>query len=147
MSKNSAIGAVVAVLVIAGGVYALTRKSSDDSKKVSTTTPATVTPTKSDATAGSDLSQLAPNTINYVDAGFGPDNLSVKAGTTITIKNSSTSEIQFASDPHPAHTDNTELNVGLVAGGASKSFTVTKVGVWKFHNHLNPNQTGQITVQ
>ena len=52
--------------------------------------------------------------------------------------------MQFDSDPHPVHTDDTELNVGHVEPGGSMTFTVNKTGTHGYHNHLNPGDTGTI---
>lgn len=92
-------------------------------------------------------SQQAVTTITYSTEGFSPLTLTVNKGTAITIKNSSSSPLQFNSDPHPSHTNNPELNVGTIDAGQSKTFTVSTTGTWGYHNHLNPSQTGSIIVK
>lgn len=55
--------------------------------------------------------------------------------------------MQFASDPHPQHTDDPEMNIGAISAGQSGSFFANKKGTWGFHDHLNPSMTGKITIQ
>jgi plastocyanin len=154
MNKGVIIGIVVVVLVVAGGVFALTKKSDD--KTDTSTTPTTAnnstesqstTPSDNATSNASDSDQNSSTTITYSDSGFSPATLTVKAGTTVTVKNDSSSSLQFSSDPHPVHTDNPELNMGVLAPGKSDTFTVTKTGTWGYHNHLNPSDTGTIVVQ
>jgi plastocyanin len=86
-------------------------------------------------------------TISYVKGGFNPASVTVKSGGTVTIKNDSSEQLEFNSNPHPVHTDNPELNVGSIAPGQSKTITVVKVGTWGYHNHLDPSDQGTIIVQ
>jgi plastocyanin len=86
-------------------------------------------------------------TITYTDEGFNPDSLTVKVGNTITIKNSSTGNLQFSSDNHPSHTENVELNQTELAPDQSQNITLTKQGTWGYHNHLDPSKTGTIIVE
>jgi plastocyanin len=141
---------IAAILILGGGAFALTRKS--DNKSPSTTsstssdassttdTPTTTTPSQSD-------NQNSATTITYTDSGFTPNTLTVKSGTTVTIKNASSGPLQFDSDPHPEHTDDPELNVGVVASGQSKTFTVTTTGSHGYHNHLNDSDRGTLVVE
>jgi len=144
---------VVAILILGGGVFALTRKSdkpaatdtttstnTESNTSTSSDTPTTTSPTQND-------DQNSATTITYTDSGFSPKTLTVKSGTTVTIKNASSGPLQFDSNPHPDHTDNTELNVGVVASRQSRTFTVTRTGTFGYHNHLNDSEQGTIIVQ
>jgi plastocyanin len=142
MSTKWIITVVVVVLAAIGGAIALSGGSSNNSTTKSTSSQPTAS---SSSQPASDQSSGA--TITYSDNGFSPSTLTVKAGTTITIKNTSSSDMQFDSDPHPAHTDDPELNVGIVSPGQSMTFTVTTTGTHGYHNHLNPSDTGTIVVQ
>ena len=64
----------------------------------------------------------------------------------VRIVNESSRTLQFSSDPHPQHGDNTELNMSALKPGGQTSFIVHKAGTWGFHNHLNEEDTGSITV-
>ena len=128
---------VVAVLVIGAGVYFMLQQSSPAPSNTNTST----------TTSPAADTQVASATIAYTDNGFTPETVTVKSGQTIAIKNDSSTEVQFDSDPHPIHTTNKELNVEIVAPGEVKTFTVTKTGTFGYHNHLNPKQTGSIVIE
>ena len=110
----------------------------------------TTTPTSNQSqssTSSSTPSQSAADTITFDGNQFSPATLTVKAGTMVTIKNTSSQDVQMQSNPHPSHTDDSDLNVGLVAAGQSKTFTVTKKGTFGYHNHLDPGIQGKITIE
>lgn len=65
----------------------------------------------------------------------------------MTVRNDSSSALDFDSDPHPVHTDNPQLNAGPIEPGQSKTVTLTNKGTWGFHNHDAPSEHGTITVQ
>lgn len=132
MNKKVIIGAVILVVII-GGYFVLHK------------TPAS-TPTAASSTA-SGTSQTSAATITYANNGFGPSPIMVKSGDTVTVNNTSSVELQLESDPHPIHTDDIDLNVGLVSAGQTKTFTVTQKGTFGFHNHLKPSDRGSITIQ
>ena len=137
--------ALVALVVIAGGAFALTKKS--DTPTPSTTTQTTTTNNSTDPTTPSTSTDInSATTITYSNSGFSPAKLTVKAGDTVTVVNNSSGSLQFDSDPHPDHTDNTELNIGIIAKGKSATMTLTKKGTWGYHNHLSSTDTGTITV-
>ncbi len=87
-------------------------------------------------------------TINMTSSGFSPATITINKGDTVTFVNQDTKSRWPASAPHPTHTDYPEFDakMGIVAGG-SWSFTFTKTGTWKFHDHLNPSQFGSVTVK
>ena len=159
MKKGNMIAVIiVAVLLLGGAAIALTRKSDPKpaaTDTASSTTPdessdedtADTTPTTSTDTTPPTEEQSSAATITYSDSGFGPATVTVKSGGKVTISNNSSRTIQFNSDPHPSHTQNSELNLGTVAPATSKSFTVTKTGTWGYHNHLNQTETGNIVVE
>ncbi len=91
--------------------------------------------------------QAAALTIDYSDNGFNPASATVQAGKTVKIANQSKSALNFASAVHPVHDDNSELNLGDIQPGASKTFTPTKKGTWGFHDHYKPGNTGKLTVE
>src|SRR3989344_2336318 len=99
------------------------------------------------ATEQTETAPVSGNLITYTDSGFSPAQVSVKAGDTVTFKNDSTKSVQVNSAPHPAHTQFPELNIGTIAAGESKTVAFTTAGTKKYHNHLNPSQTGTIVVE
>lgn len=103
--------------------------------------------TSSSSTASSSTSNEAvAATITYNGDGFSSSADSIKVGDKVRVVNDSDQSLQFDSDPHPRHTDNTELNIGEIDPGSSKVFTIDKAGTWGYHNHLSSSQRGSITV-
>lgn len=137
---------IVVVAVLGGGAYAVFGKSgSDNAGNPTASTSPSSNSSDSEPTSTTDTSGAA--TITFDDSGFSPSTLTVKVGATVKVVNKSSQLLQFDSDPHPDHTDETELNVDLVSPGQSKTFTVTKKGTWGFHDHLNPGLTGTLNVE
>lgn len=89
----------------------------------------------------------AANTVIYDDNGFNPASLTVKSGTPITITNKSSHALKFSSDPHPAHTDNPELNEDTLAVGQSQTVTPTTTGTHGIHDHNDATKTMTLIVQ
>jgi hypothetical protein len=85
--------------------------------------------------------------MTYTTSGFSPATVTVKAGSQFTVKNTSSSPIQVDSNPHPVHTDNPQLNIGVINPGASASVVLTKTGTWGIHNHLDPSVMAHVVVQ
>lgn len=143
---QKAVVAVMAVVIIGAGVLALTK----DDKPADTSN----TPASSNQNNGNNESQAEPEeteqaagTITYTGSGFSPETLTVKSGDTVTVRNESSRTIEFESDPHPAHTSNTELNIDTIRPGESKTFTVNRTGTFGYHDHLDSSKTGTIIVQ
>lgn len=139
---------IVVILAILGGGAAVLSKNNPkiNNQPTTTSTPASSNlSTNTNPSANTD--QTGATTITYSNNGFSPSTLTVKAGTIITIKNTSSRLMQFDSDPHPAHTDDPELNAGSIVPGDSKTITVTVTGSHGYHNHLNPSDTGTLIVQ
>lgn len=85
--------------------------------------------------------------VRYASAGFFPASLTVSAGDAVVFKNESTADMWVASAPHPFHTDYPGFDaLRPYKPGESYSFTFTRVGIWKYHNHLNPTHYGSIVV-
>ena len=85
--------------------------------------------------------------ITHDESGFNPEVLIVDADTTITIHNESQRDIEFSSDPHPAHTANPEMNAPVLPPGESQELHLTTTGDWGYHDHLNPSATGRVVVE
>ncbi len=130
--KIALIVGILVVIVIGVGVYIAMQKNTSSPSSTSSTTPSS--------------SQNVAATITYSDSGFSPASVTVKAGDTVAIKNTSSQALQMDSNPHPAHTDDTDLNVGSVPAGQTVTFTVSKKGTFGYHNHFNPSDTASITI-
>lgn len=136
---------VLAMFVIGGGVFALSRNKIDqnttDVQSETTSSPSPPT----NQTEGNDFGSV--QTITYNDTGFSPERLTSKIGEKVQIDNKSSQPLQFSSDPHPDHTDSPELNAETVGPDQSTTFTPTKVGTFGFHNHLEQSKKGTIVIQ
>ncbi len=152
MSRTGIYTGVVIILIIILGAIVLALKGNNKttpttSTKTTTQTNSTKSTTPSSTSPSSTSTQTtSASTITYTDSGFSPATLTVKSGTKVTIKNSSSQAISFNSDPHPVHTDDPQLNVGEIAAGQSSSFTPTTTGSHGYHNHLDPTQKGTLVV-
>lgn len=135
MSKSGKlILAIVLVVIIAVGAILIANNKSSEKQ-----------PTGS-STSLEDHGSVAV-TITYDGEAFSSSSTSIKSGEKVKVMNASERDLDFDSDPHPVHTDNTELNAGDIPAGESKTFTLTKKGTWGFHNHLDASQNGELTVE
>jgi plastocyanin len=141
-----AIIAIIAVVIIGAGGYLVLHKDSDKSSKDSGTQTNQSADTSTQTGADNSANQKVAATITYSNNGFSPATVTVESGDTIAIKNTASRSVQFDSDPHPDHTDDEELNVGIVAPGETATFKVTQTGNHGYHNHLNSSDTGTIIV-
>lgn len=142
---NKAVITVLAALVIGAGAFMITR---DKDEPVETNSAQQTANPTSQTTEQSDAEEESPAAvITYTNDGFSPQTLTVSSGDTVTVKNESSRTIQFDSDPHPAHTENTELNVDTIRPGQSKSFTANRTGTFGYHDHLDDSETGTIIVE
>ena len=100
---------------------------------------------------GQELEKTTPEkeTVVYADNGFSPASLTIRVGDTVRFFNSTLpGSLWVASNPHPSHTNLAGFDAGRpYQGGETYSFTFTQVGTWKYHNHLNPSQLGEIIVE
>src|SRR5688572_6293775 len=147
MTKPGKIILVIVLLLAIGiGAYALMR---DDDFSTNNDTNGGSTSSSNSSENSSESSDVAIDavTITYTDNGFTPATVTVSSGATITVTNDSSETVGFKSDPHPVHTENTELNLDDLGPGQTDTFTVSTVGSWGYHNHLNPDQTGTIVVE
>lgn len=134
---NTKIIIVVIILLAIGLIGYLALQKQTPSNSTSTTT----------TNSSSTNSQTAASVIKYTSSGFSPSSITIKSGQSVTFENDSSSLLQVDSNPHPIHTENTELNIGSIAVGQQQSVVLTKTGSWGYHNHLNPTDTGTIIVQ
>lgn len=86
-------------------------------------------------------------TVEYKNNKFIPSELKIKKGDTITWVNRDSRAVWPASGPHPTHSGYPSFDAlrGLNTN-ETYSFTFDKVGLWKYHDHLNPSATGAVAV-
>lgn len=94
--------------------------------------------------------------VTYTDSGYSPSAITVKKGETITFKNQSSRSMWTASAVHPTHRGypTTGGCIGStfdackgIQPGNSWPFKFDIAGTWKYHNHLNPSDTGAVVVE
>jgi plastocyanin len=143
--KKAAIIAGLAIVVIAIGIFIFNIDSAEAPQPGSALTEETAGPEQ--ASQPEQSQEDAQFNMVYSDSGFEPSSLTVPAGTVVSIQNNSSSALQFSSDPHPAHTDNPELNAITLEPGSQATVEVTTKGAWGVHNHLNHSHTATLTVE
>ena|SRR3989344_9294196 len=146
MRTGTVITGIIATVLVIAGFIIISKKDNAPDQNTATSPPA-ASEQSTDASNTADQPPAAAAVITYNGSLFSPSQVTVNKGDTITVKNESSTIVDFESDVHPIHTDNPELNVGEIALGQSKSFTVNTVGSWGYHNHLNETQTGTIIVR
>ncbi len=97
-----------------------------------------------------DLSRIPEENITYVtytDEGYLPQTIEIQLGDTVVFVNESSRDMWVASDPHPAHTNlSTFDQFGFGKPGEQYQYTFDQVGVWKYHDHINPAAVGNVLV-
>ena len=103
-------------------------------------TPSAEIPSSTEIPAGATVITLTKD-------GYTPDTLSLNVGDTVAFR-SVTGELFWpASNLHPSHLVYPEFDPEEpIQPDAVWSFTFTKPGEWKYHDHLAPYYTGVITV-
>ena len=148
-TRRSSLGIVIAViaaiLVTVGVIVAVALTQQTNAPASTQTTETGDTETQADTSAPSeDTAQQA--TITFTNTGFSPNTLTVKKGTTVTVVNSSDTDVQFSSDNHPTHRANPEMNMMELSPGNKASFTANTVGTHGFHDHIDDSKTGTLIV-
>jgi plastocyanin len=133
MNKKSIVAfIIIAVIAIGGIIYALIAPSG--TPKIVNTSP------NSKQTSGQNA------TITYTNDGFQPSTLTVKKGTTVTVINTSTRDVEFSSGPHPIHNEDPEINLDVLKPGQKGSFVAKTTGTHGFHDHIHDDITGTLIV-
>lgn len=155
MNKNAYIisGALVVLLIIAGfvafgGPKKAMAPSAGELTPAAPTTIVNIGVTEGSISGKEGKMEKAAAAVKLTTTGFIPAKVTVKLGDTVEWANESSKEMWVASAPHPSHTDYPEFDqLKGVPGGGSYSFTFTKPGTWKYHNHLNPGNFGSVEVK
>ncbi len=103
------------------------------------TTPTTTTPPPTTSTP-TDLATITIGT----NGSISPTSVTLNRGGRVTIVNSDTRAHDMSSDPHPEHTDCTEINqIGFLNAGQSRtSGNFTTARTCRFHDHNLPDNAG-----
>lgn len=138
----------VIYIIIAVTVITVVVLIFNSSKQVVSTTPLVQSPAPVETSSPVQSPSLQEqNMVTLTADGFSPETLTIKTGDTVTWVNKSGSDATVNSAPHPVHSDYPPLNLGTFPDGGTLSLTFPTAGTYKYHNHLNPSQTGIIIVQ
>ncbi|MBI5452604.1 hypothetical protein HY945_04010, partial [Candidatus Gottesmanbacteria bacterium] len=148
--KNYFIAGGVALIVLVAGYFLLSGSKQYQSTQTPVgpteeivASPTVVMPSEVVPTESTSGAKVTKNTtIDYTDSGFAPKSITVKVGTAVVWTNKTNSPMWVASAPHPSHTDLAGFDqLKSVNNGGTYSYTFTKVGNWKYHNHMAPSDT------
>lgn len=141
-NKNTVLVAgIVLVTIVLGGWFLM--KSQNNQAVPTNTIENTTLPASSLVPAPTE-----EKTITITSSGFSPQQLTVKAGDTVTWINNDSNDQQVNSVPHPSHTNYPPLNtIGLLKPGEKKSLSFPATGTYKYHDHLNPSLSGSVVVE
>ena len=143
-SRNLVIGVIVVLVALVGWYYIQSQKGQVPQVPTVETQPETTPAT----TSASPTEEVEENVVTITSSGFSPQNITVKAGESVTWINQDTSDHQVNSVVHPTHLVYPPLNtVGLLKPGGKKSLSFPDKGTYKYHDHLNPSLTGSVTVE
>lgn len=131
---NSKLLIVVSALIIAGGLFFMLRPS----EKLPSSSELPTTPTTQPS---------EEPVVEVTENAFSPSALTIKKGTKVTWVNKSGVIANISSGPHPVHNIYPPLNLENFNNEESLSLTFDKPGTYGYHDHLNPNRTGIITVE
>lgn len=108
-----------------------------------------VSPVPSVVPLGSPASEAAGDaTITMSEEGFSPATVTVTTGATVTFVNNGQAAHWPASGIHPTHQLLPAFDAKQGLGtGDTYSYTFTKAGTWRCHDHLMPQFTCTIVVQ
>jgi plastocyanin len=85
--------------------------------------------------------------VSYTNEGFSPGVLTVKVGTSVVFTNNSNTSMWVASAVHPTHQELPGFDqLKSVSNSGTYEYVFTKVGTWKYHNHMLPDDTGVVIV-
>ncbi len=154
-NKNYLIAGGVALVVLIGGYFLLSSSKQSQSTQTPViptekivASPTVVLPTEVIPTESTTGAQMEKNiSVDYTDSGFAPKSVTVKVKTAVIWTNNSGGLMWVASAPHPQHTDLPGFDqLKSVGKGETYSYTFTKVGSWKYHNHVSPKDFGTVVV-
>lgn len=79
--------------------------------------------------------------------GFMPSEITVDTNSTIFFLNKDKESHWPASNPHPTHNLYPQFDPQMpIESGKSWAFKPTRIGEWKYHDHLNPHKGGILKV-
>lgn len=129
--------ALIIILFIGGFIYIRSQQ-----------TPSLPQPTPQETSVPTPQQLSSETTIEITSSGFSPANVTIKSGGKVTWINNSSQDHQVNSALHPTHLIYPPLNtIDLLKPKEKRSLTFPDKGTYKFHDHLNPQFFGSVTVE
>jgi plastocyanin len=143
-------GLVVGWYIFGGNVPIMEQFTRPSTQEVSTPTDGPKADVQESMEVNQNLNKGGEATrvvVTYTDTGFGPEVINIKQGSMVTFVNESSRPLWVASAVHPTH----QLLPGFdqlksVSKEGVYEYTFTKVGTWKYHNHMSPDDMGTVIV-
>lgn len=126
------IALIAIVVIVVGSVYVTRKTNPNQPQNQQSALPST---------------QPETLTITINENGYVPNEVTVKKGTRVIWANQGNSVATVNSADHPDHTLHSFINLGEVAPGRTVQTVFDQVGSFGYHNHLNPEQFGTVTVE
>ena len=155
MKKEHILLVVILVAILAATLYGIYYALRPNNSEAHVTPP--TNSVAAQQTQNFDTTEREPKglqtTVTYDNKTFTPSTVTIKAGATVLFDNTSEVPMWPASDAHPTHTLYPEFDMAranantLPEPGQDFSFTFTKTGAWKYHDHNFPDITGTIMVE
>ena len=132
----------LAVILIAGGLAALTGCSSNQSTKETGTTNQTESTGKSGSDSGQsgETTPKAEASVELANFAMNPDEVTIKKGGKVTWTNKDSVE-------HTVTADKGEFDSGQLSEGQTFSRTFDTAGTFAYHCTPHPSMTGTIVVK
>ena len=146
-----AAGALVGWYVFGGSMPTMEKLTGTKTQKEESVTITTTPVYQEESSTGGEMMDKggvpSRTMVTCTDTGFAPLTVTVKVGSVVTFVNESSRGLWVASDVHPTH----QLLPGFdqkasVAKEGTYEYTFIKVGTWRYHNHMNPNDSGTVVV-
>lgn len=98
-------------------------------------------------TAGVNFAYSKTTTIKMYDDFYELGNITIESGDTVLFKNYGSDDRWPASNIHPTHEIYSEFDPRHpISPGKDWVFVFDKTGIWRYHDHLDPQITGTISV-
>lgn len=137
------IATIILVIAVAVSVTAMLQDTTNTTQQTDEQSASQETENLADDTAVED----AALTITFTDDGFDEDRYTVSAGETVAVVNQSSSSMEFSSDDHPTHRENSEINLPVVGSGETITFVPETPGEFGVHDHIRAQFTTTLVVQ
>ena len=140
--NNKTLVVIIAVLIVIGAIVVFAGKIGNKSAQP----PTPAQSTTNQGTGGTVPKETIVN-VNLTSSGFDPKTITIKIGTRVIWINKTGGAATVNSAVHPTHQVYPPLNLGEFPDGSSVQLVFDKLGTYKYHNHLNPSQTGTVVVE